>query len=670
MEFWAYPFHNPDISFCSLVLIMANELTVHYNVLRGDKLSTTSIRPKKRMRPGRLAITTLLLIIVLSGVVGALWLTWCLHDLPSAKVPNTTAVRSSITVLAENGEVIAKVGDLPGEVLAPGQLPNAVIAAVLSTEDRRFYSHFGIDPIGIARALIHNLRAGGIEQGGSTITQQLAKILFLSPDRTLKRKVQEMALAFKLERHYSKQEILALYLNRAYFGSGAYGIDIAAHRYFDRPAQKLKISEAVMLAGALKAPSRYNLLADRTAAIGRARIVLSNMVDAGTITQANANTIANELPLLITKVTAPTGGYFADWVVEQVRGMPETWGRNVTVTTTLDIKLQKAAEARIQATLASMGDKNKIGQAAAVIMTPEGAVKAMIGGRSYANSPYNRAVQARRQPGSAFKTFVYLAAMEHGTSPADIVLDEPIKIGDWSPDNYKSIYRGPVTVSTAFANSLNAPAVRLAEKVGLRTISETALRLGIESPLRHDATIVLGSSEVGVMEITGAVATIASGGIRPDIHGIIEIRSNAETVLYHHYIDESPPVIEASAVTQMQDIMSEVIRSGTGKAAALDRPAAGKTGTSQNYRDAWFVGFTGNLVAGVWLGNDDNSPMNTVTGGNHAAWLWREVMVLAHDDLAQVALRAPNQRHLFTYKTTPSPETTDAETFLQQATGG
>ena len=572
-------------------------------------------------------------------------------------------------MVSETGAVIAEVGDLPGDELAPDQLPPAVVAAVLSTEDRRFFSHFGVDPIGVARAAVQNLRAGGVEQGGSTITQQLAKMLFLSPDRTLKRKVQEVVLALALEHHYSKQEILALYLNHAYFGAGAVGIDAAARRYFDHPASELRVSEAAMLAGALKAPSRYNLVADGDAAIDRAKVVVSNMANAGAISSDDASKIAEELPKLVVKVKAPTNGYFVDWVVEQVRGMPQTWGRSVTVTTTLDAGLQKVAEARVQAMLATVGAKDKVSQAALVVMTPEGAVKAMIGGRSYADSPFNRAIQARRQPGSTFKTFVYLAAMEHGAAPTDIVLDAPVSVGDWSPADYLDKYRGRVTLRTAFADSLNAPAVRLAEKVGIRTVADTARRLGIGSALRRDATLALGSSEVGLTELTGAIATIASGGLRADVHGITEIRDSTGAVLYRYQPDDAGEVIDATATTKMQDVMSEVVRTGTGKAAALDRPAAGKTGTSQDFRDAWFIGFTGNLVAGVWLGNDDNSPMRKVTGGGHPARLWHDVMASAHQGMALTALRTPNQRN-FVARASEAATTVDAETFLQRVTGG
>ena len=322
---------------------MANHASIHSTTLRGERLSISCVPASKPQRWSGLASKLVLSAMALAGAAGAAWVTWCLHDLPSVEAPKALAAHSSVTVLAEGGEVLAEVGDLPGDILASDHLPQAVVAAVLSTEDRRFFSHFGIDPIGIARAVVQNLRAGGVEQGGSTITQQLAKMLFLSPDRTLKRKVQEVALAIALEHRYSKQEILALYLNHAYFGAGATGIDAAARRYFDHPARELRVSEAAMLAGALKAPSRYNLVADRDAALGRTKVVVANMADAGALSAEDATKVIEELPKLTSKPKAPTGGYFADWVVEQVRGMPETWGRSVTVTTTLDARLQKAA---------------------------------------------------------------------------------------------------------------------------------------------------------------------------------------------------------------------------------------------------------------------------------------------------------------------------------------
>ncbi|HTO82279.1 MAG TPA: PBP1A family penicillin-binding protein [Methylomirabilota bacterium] len=565
---------------------------------------------------------------------------WCLHDLPPLEIPKAAAAPPSITLLAADGQMLAQLGGPSGEELVPDRLPKTLVAAVIATEDRRFFEHGGIDPAGIARAFVENVRTGAIGQGGSTITQQLAKMIFLSPERTVKRKLQELVLAVELEHRYSKAQILALYLNRAYFGEGVFGADAAARRYFGQPVQKLDLAQSALLAGALKAPSRYNLVADRTAAEERGRTVLANMVAARLIAPIQAAAAGRQLDRIEVRQRAPTGGYFADWVIARVRGMPQTWGRNVVVTTTLDTSLQAAAEARLATLLEVRGEPDNVSQGAVVVMTPEGDVTAMVGGRQYAQSPFNRAVQAMRQPGSTFKIFAYLAAIEGGAATDEKIIDAPVRVGDWTPDNYAGRYWGPVTLKTAFAQSLNSAAVRLAERVGTSRIAETAHRLGIESELTGDATLVLGSSAVSLLELTGAVASIASGGLKSDVAGIMEIRDADDgSVLYRHEPVPGSAVVFPRSVAAMDDLMAEVVRSGTGRAARLDRPAAGKTGTSQDSRDAWFVGFTGNYVAGVWLGNDDDTPMHKVTGGGDPAVLWRQVMLAAHAGLPPMPLR-------------------------------
>ncbi|MBV8536272.1 MAG: PBP1A family penicillin-binding protein [Alphaproteobacteria bacterium] len=592
----------------------------------------------RRRRSGRRLV---LVSAWLSGAaVLAAGLSWCLHDLPPLDIPKAAAAPPSLTVLAADGTMLARLGSPAGQEITPDRLPKTLVAAVVATEDRRFFAHAGIDPVGIARAVVENLRTGAIGQGGSTITQQLAKMIFLSPERTVKRKLQELVLALELEHRYSKAQILALYLNRAYFGEGVFGADAAARRYFGQPVNELGVAQAALLAGALKAPSRYNLVADRAAAADRARTVLANMVAAHLIAPAQAAAAGRQLDHIEVRQAAPAGGYFADWVIGRVRGMPQTWGRNVVVTTTLDARLQADAEARLATLLEMRGESDNVSQGAVVVMTPEGDIKAMVGGRQYAQSPFNRAVQAMRQPGSTFKIFAYLAAFESGASENETVIDAPVRIGDWAPDNYKGRYWGPVTVKAAFAQSLNSAAVRLAERVGTKRIAETARRLGIDSELTNDATLVLGSSAVNLLELTGAVATLASGGIKSDIAGIREIRDADDgSVLYRHEPTAASAVIDPRSVAAMDDLMSEVVRSGTGKAARLDRPAAGKTGTSQDSRDAWFVGFTGDYVAGVWLGNDDDSPMHKVSGGGDPAALWRQVMLAAHAGLPPLPLR-------------------------------
>ena len=615
--------------------------------------------------------------ILLPGLTGgclalALGLAWCLHDLPPVGVPKSVVSAPSLTVLAKDGRVIAELGGPPGEEISARRLPKTLVAAVVATEDRRFFDHDGVDPAGIARAVVQDLRTGAFGQGGSTITQQLAKLLFLSSDRTLKRKIQELVLAAELERRYSKAEILALYLNRAYFGAGVIGADAAARRYFGKRVHEIDLAEAAVLAGALKAPSRYNLVSDRAATIDRAQTVLAGMVAAGVVAPQQAKTAAARLPHLVARDRPPAGGYFADWIAERVRGMPETWGRNVVVTTTLDVSLQAAAEAQVAKLIDARGTVDNVAQVAVVVMTPEGDIKAMVGGRDYGKSPFNRATQAKRQPGSIFKIFTYLAALEDGAAAADRIVDAPVQLGDWRPDNYLGRYWGPVTLETAFAQSLNSVAVRLAQRVGPAQIAAVARRLGIESPLAPDATLALGTSAVDLLELTGAVAVLAAGGRKPDVNGIAEIRDRDGTLLYRHAAAPAAAVVGAHAVAGMDALMSEVVRSGTGKAARLDRPAAGKTGTSQDYRDAWFVGFTADSVAGVWLGNDDGTPMHKVTGGSDPAVLWRQVMLAAHAGLPPKPLRgaAPIEGPILEGLASGDRGTSEAETVLRQMTGG
>jgi len=594
--------------------------------------------PRRRRSLGRALGVSVLIGAV---AVAAAGLVWCLHDLPPLEIPKAAAAPPSITVLAADGRILGQLGGPAGEELTPDRLPKILVAAVVATEDRRFFQHDGIDPVGIARAIVEDVRTGALGQGGSTITQQLAKLVFLSPERTVKRKLQELVLAVELERRYSKAEILALYLNRAYFGEGVFGADAAARRYFGKPAREIDLAQAALLAGALKAPSRYNLIADRGAADERARTVLANMVAARVIAPAQAAAASRQLDRIATRQRPPAGGYFADWVIARARGMPQTWGRNVVIRTTLDAPLQDKVEARLATLLETRGGPDNVSQGAVVVMTPEGDIKAMVGGRSYAQSPFNRATQAMRQPGSTFKIFAYLAALESGAAADQKFIDAPVRIGDWAPDNYGGRYWGAVTLRTAFAQSLNSVAVRLAERVGTARIAAAAHRLGIESELTDDATLVLGSSAVTPLELTGAVASIASGGVKSDVAGIVEIRDADDgRVLYRHDPAPASGVVDPRTAAAMDDVMSEVVRSGTGKAARLDRPAAGKTGTSQDFRDAWFVGFTGDYVAGVWLGNDDDAPMHKVTGGGDPAVLWRQVMLAAHAGLPPAPLRS------------------------------
>jgi len=523
------------------------------------------------------------------------------------------ARRPSVTVLGADGSVIATYGDLFGEPLRLRDLPAYLPAAVIATEDRRFYHHFGIDPIGLARAAYVNYRAGRIVQGGSTISQQLAKNLFLAPDRTLTRKVQEALLALWLEHKFTKDQLLEIYLNRVYLGAGTYGIDAAAHRYFDKSAREVTLYEAAVIAGLLKAPTRFSPARDSERAAQRAAQVLAIMVGAGYITEAQAAVATRQkFQLAVAARMRPGSRYFADWIYDQSGGYVggDSAGSDLVVVTTLDPRLQAAAETAIATTLRA-GEKADVEQAALVAMSPDGAVRAMVGGRSYGESQFNRSTQALRQPGSAFKPFVYLAALERGIMPSDRFVDQPIRIGNWQPRNYEGTYRGEITLT------------------GVENVIAVAHRLGITSELTRDASLALGTSEVSLLDLTTAYCAFASGGFAALPYGIVEIRDSRGAVLYHRAGDGGSRVVSPELAGTMNDLLSGVLSRGTGRAAALDRPAAGKTGTTQDFHDAWFIGYTADLVAGVWLGNDDNAPMKHVTGGTLPARTWHSFMVAA-----------------------------------------
>ncbi len=546
------------------------------------------------------------------------------HDLTAAQR------KPSITLLAADGSLVATYGDLFGESLRLKDLPRYVPEAVIATEDRRFYSHFGIDPWGLIRAAIANLRAGHVVQGGSTITQQLAKNLFLSPDRTIQRKIQETLLALWLEHKFSKQQILEIYLNRVYLGAGTYGIDAAAHRYFDKSARDLTLYEAAVIAGLLKAPSRFSPANDKELAAKRATQVLANMVDAGFLTAAQAQAAQRQKAQLAKAAPVHRGSrYFADWIADQVMSFSGAQGRDLVVTTTLDSRMQAEGEQAIDAALDQEGDKDDVAQGALIAMSPDGAVRAMVGGADYASSQFNRTTQALRQPGSSFKPIVYLAALEHGMRPDDHFTDAPIRIGKWEPHNYGNKYRGDVTAADAIALSINTVAAEVLQRAGIDNVIATARKLGIMTDLTHDASLALGTSEVTLIELTAAYAAFASGGIGAWPYGIVEIRDTHGGVIYRREGPGPGRVIDANTAGTMNELLSGVMTYGTGRAARLDRPAAGKTGTTQDSRDALFVGYTADLVCGVWFGNDDNSPMNRVTGGTLPARTWHNFMTAA-----------------------------------------
>ncbi|MDD5586239.1 MAG: PBP1A family penicillin-binding protein [Alphaproteobacteria bacterium] len=573
------------------------------------------------------------LVAIWGGVTLGAILAWYGYDMPDVRQVTQPERRPSVTILTDDGSVLARYGDLFGRHVRLGDVPPDLVHAIVAVEDRRFYGHFGIDLIGLMRATVQNILARRVVQGGSTLTQQLAKNLFLTPERTFRRKVQEMLLAFWLERTYSKDQILTAYLNRVYFGAGAYGVDAAAEAYFNKRVEDVNLREAAMLAGLLRAPSRFSPKQDPAQAMARAGIVLAAMEDAGYISGDQKNAAGANIPMPRRKPGASGDGrYFADWVTDQVNGLLANAPQDLVISTTLDFKLQRMAERHLTAILAADANKD-VTQGALVTLAPDGAVRAMVGGRDYAESQFNRATQAMRQPGSSFKPVVYLAAIREGMSPYDTFEDAPLSVGHWSPENYDGQYRGSVTAREALADSINTVAVRVLQKAGIPRAIETARALGITSPIGHDLSLALGTNTLTPLELTGAYASIAAGGRAISPYAIKEIRNRSGQVLYRRP-DVTPPVtVDPQAVATLVDMMTEVINSGTGRRAALGRPVAGKTGTSSDYHDAWFLGFTGDYVTGVWLGNDDNKPMKKVTGGSLPAAVWHDYMMEAEANL-------------------------------------
>jgi len=549
------------------------------------------------------------------------------YDLPKIDKAFEVSRRPMITLLAQNGSQILQIGDLQGVTVYIKDLPKYLTQALIATEDRRFYSHYGIDFVGIFRAVMQNIKASRVVQGGSTISQQAAKNLFLTPDRTFKRKFQELLLAFWLEKKFSKDQILSIYLNRVYLGSGTYGVDAAAKKYFGVPAQNLSIFQAAIIVGLLKAPSRLNPNTNMLAAISRGKIVISNMISAGYLTKLQARkAMQEEIYFVKSQYAMRVGRYFSDWILEQLKGFIGPQSRNVTVKTTLDVKLQNQTEKFLRRYMNNNGKSLNVNQCAVVVMSPDGAVLAMVGGLDYRKSQFNRSTQARRQPGSAFKPIVYLTAMETGLRPGSRFVDSPTLVKGWSPQNYDGKFYGAMPLKQALARSINTIAVKVSEHVGRDKIVKTARRLGITTPLSTSPSLALGAFGVSLIELTGAYAVLANGGKGIWPFGIIEIHDPSGRKLYRRHGGGAGQIVESQYVRLTNDMMREVIQSGTGKKARLDRVAYGKTGTSQGFRDAWFIGYTKEIVAGVWVGNDNESPMKKVTGGGMPTLIWKEIM--------------------------------------------
>lgn len=542
-----------------------------------------------------------------------------------------------VRILAADGATLAERG-APHEYVPLDKMAKALPAAVVATEDRRFFDHYGVDPVGMLRAMFANLRAGRFAQGGSTLTQQLAKNLFLTQDRTLSRKIAEFGLALWLEVRLTKPEILELYLNQVYFGGGAYGVEAASERYFDKPASALTIPEAALIAGLLKAPSKYSPAASPGAARARARVVITKMFDAGFISEAQqTQALAQTLVFNEQKVakTSADAGYVIDYVLDQLPEMVPEDQSGIVIQTTIDKALQRRAQDIVTQTLTQKGETYGASQAALAVLDGTGAIRAMVGGEDYAESQFNRALKAKRQPGSAFKPFIYLSALAKGMSPDSVIDDAPITIGGWSPKNDNGQYAGPIPIRRAIAQSINTVAVRLNQDIGKGTAIDLAQRLGVKSELHDGPSLALGTSEVTLLEMAGAYAAFSNGGHVVTPHVITRITTESGRILFAYQPPaNAQPIAEAGRIGALNDMLNGAVVYGTGKRAALsDRPAAGKTGTTQDFRDAWFIGYTAQLTAGVWVGNDNGKPMNRATGGSLPADIWRQVMRAAHEGL-------------------------------------
>ncbi|WP_373688534.1 PBP1A family penicillin-binding protein [Ensifer canadensis] len=556
-------------------------------------------------------------------------LIWALKDVPWREIADGS-LKPIVVLEAADGQPIVRQGPFQGPYARYEEFPAHLVDAVLSIEDRRFMDHYGVDLKGIMRAVLRNFQAGSVVQGGSTITQQLIKVQYLESDRTLKRKLQELVIAFWLEWKLGKREILTRYLNSVYLGSGATGMPAAARIYFNKEIAALNVQEAAMLAGLLKAPSQLNPIDNFEAARERTTTVLDAMVANGKLAAQDASAAkAKFAELHPTTPTPRSGSWFADWISPQAGEIAGASPGSTTVRTTLVPRLQQLAEDVVARNLDKEGKTLGASQAALVAMTPDGAVVAMVGGRDYKASQFNRAVAAKRQPGSTFKLFVFYAALKNGLTLRDQVFDGPIEVDGWSPQNSTGRYHGWVTIAEAFARSLNGATVALAQEVGIENVVAAARELGIDAPLNPVPALALGSSEVSLLDLTGAYASIRLGKSPVEPWGVIDFQASTQTKAFR-----VGPLTAASTdlSTYQQDLVSLlqlVVERGTGRDAFPGSFAAGKTGTSQNNRDAWFVGFTEDLVAGVWVGNDDDTPMKGVTGGALPARIWRDFMQAA-----------------------------------------
>ncbi len=569
-----------------------------------------------RRSPWRRRIVLTLQILIGLGVLAIGALVIAVY-VARSQLPGFDELKSSpngqmIRVHAADGTVIVSMGPSYGEWLSYGQIPRVMRDATVAVEDRRFYKHPGVDPIGIARSVMIRYERGRWIQGGSTITQQLARNVFLNNQKKFGRKFREWILALALERKFSKDQVLELYLNKVYYGGGAYGIDAASRKFFGHGASNLSLAEAAVIAGLVKAPSNYSPTADAQAAVGRAGVVLDSMVRYGAITQAQADDANPKSLELAPEPRQNSARYFTDWALPQLDTLIDETEAPLDVWTTLDLNMQRAADAAVRANAPAGA------QGALVSLDRDGAVKAMVGGKDYVSSIYNRATQAQRQPGSAFKLFVYLAALEAGHKPEDQIVDEPVTIDGWSPRNDSRRNSGSVTLRTAFAYSLNTVAAKLGQEVGFTTVADMARRFGITTPVNTHPSMVLGTSDVRLLDMTRAFASVASKGIAVTPYGITKVTANGQTI-YTHEVDRSRVLVAPYVAAQMTDLLQTAVNTGTGRAAQIGRPVAGKTGTTSSSKDGWFLGFSSGLTTGVWMGRDDARPISGLHGGTAPA---------------------------------------------------
>ena len=574
---------------------------------------------KKKEKPKSNWLMMSISILTSASIFGVILM--C-YDIPSLSNLETSTRRSSVTFEACDGTVIATYGDLFKKMVTVDELPPHVYQSIVAIEDKRFFDHWGIDFVGILRALYQNIVHKKITQGGSSITQQLAKNIFLVPSRSIKRKIQELVLAILIEKKFTKKQILTIYLNRVYFGSGAYGIDAAAFRLFGKKAKDLKLYESAKLAACLKSPTTYSPINNPDKSDERTLLVLNAMYDSKFISQEDLNKCILELEngYFVSDIMSDNR-YFTDWVFDQLPNICTT-NEDIIVRTTLDPRLQGNAVATIRKKLIQKGAKNNVGQMALLTIDKTGAVKAMVGGHTYSKSQFNRCL-AKRSPGSAFKFFVYLTALEQGYKPSDKISDAAIKVGNWTPKNYHWQPRGEISLTEAFAHSVNTCAVRLAKEIGQKNIEKLAEKLGYESKIPNDMTMALGSGGTTLLEMVKCYTTVLSDGNKITPYGIVNIKTKSGKIIYRNRrIVEN--VINKDVCEKMKTLMRAVVKYGTGKRSAVPVASYGKSGTSNNSTDAWFIGFYDNLTTGIWVGNDNNRPMNqSITGGSLPAETWK-----------------------------------------------